>query len=44
MRYLRLRHLNNDGKDYVKEQDEFCKDLSIDDLSKLSRKRWEENK
>lgn len=42
MRYLRLRQPNNDGRDYVKEQEELYKDLSVDELSQMARKHWEE--
>lgn len=41
MRYLRLRQTNNDGKDYVKEQEELYKDLSVDELSRKAREQWE---
>ncbi len=44
MRYLRLRQPNNDGRDYVKEQEELYKDLSVDELSQMARKHWEETK
>lgn len=44
MRYLRLRQPNNDGKDYVKEQEELYKDLSVDELSQMARKHWENTK
>ena len=44
MRYLRLRQPNNDGKDYVKEQEELYKDLCVDDLSQMARKHWENTK
>jgi len=44
MRYLRLRQPNNDGKDYVKEQEELYKDLSVDELSQMARKHWEDTK
>jgi len=44
MRYLRLRQPNNDGKDYVKEQEELYKDVSVNELSELARKHWEDTK
>ncbi|EMS71478.1 hypothetical protein [Ruminiclostridium cellobioparum] len=44
MRYLRLRQPNNEGKDFVKEQEELYKDLSVDDLSQMARKHWENTK
>lgn len=44
MRYLRLRQLNNDGKDYVKEQEELYKNLTVDELSQMARKHWENAK
>lgn len=44
MRYLRLRQANNDGRDYVKEQDELYKDLSVGELTQMARKHWEESK
>lgn len=44
MRYLRLRQPNNEGKDIVKEQEELYKDLSVDDLSQMARKHWENTK
>jgi hypothetical protein len=44
MRYLRLRQPNNDGKDYVKEQEELYKDLSVDELSQIARKQCEQSK
>lgn len=44
MRYLRLRQPNNHGKDYVIEQEELYKDLSVDDLSQMACKHWENTK
>lgn len=44
MRYLRLRQPNNDGRDYVKEQEELYKNLSVDELSRMARKHWDETK
>lgn len=44
MRYLRLRQPNNDGKDYVRDQEELYKDLSVDDLSQMAHKHLEETK
>lgn len=41
MRYLRLRQPNNDEKDYVKEQEELYKDLSVAELSQKAREYWE---
>ena len=44
MRYLRLRQPNNDDKNYVKEQEELYKDMSVDELSQTARKHWEETR
>jgi hypothetical protein len=41
IRYLRLRQLNNDGTDYVKEQEELYKDMTVEELSQMARKHWE---
>ena len=42
MRYLRLRQPNNDGKDYVKEQEALYNDLSVEKLSQMAQKHSEE--
>ena len=44
MRYLRLRQLNNEGKDYIKEQEELYKDTDVKELSQMARNNWEEMK
>ena len=44
MRYLRLRQPNNDGKDYIKEQEELFKDTGVEELSQMARKHWEETR
>ena len=38
MRYLRLRQQNNDGKDYVKEQERLYMGMSVEELSQAARK------
>lgn len=44
IRYLRLKQPYNDGKDYVKEQEELYKELGVEELSQMARKHWEESR
>lgn len=44
MRYLRLRHIDSNGKDYIKEQEEFYNNMTVEELSQIARKHWKAEK
>lgn len=41
MRYLRLRNIDNTNRDYVKEQENLFKNMSVEELSKAAKDHWD---